>query len=385
MILFTRGQCGRNDIEKVFVKTVSTENSVIVTAHPEFMQAAIIELQHLDAHLQVMEELTDSITLCSVTNVHALQQRATKEHLVFVRHLAPVQKMVSLTNTEQDLVELATAIADLPTFPQLERGTHFAVQSRFVQTDRNTGERPLSSGHLNKELAAAFAEETGASEDIKKPQIIISILCTMQQGYIGISTVQENLSAWPGGARHYAQTPEQISRAEFKLLEALEYFGISLDAGERVLDLGAAPGGWTRLLLDAGMEVVAVDPANLDSRLSGRKGLKHYHGYAEDYIDEAIKNRETFDFIVNDMRMDARDAARGLAYASRCLNKDGFILSVFKLPHATPTINPLFTLKDALKIMNKAYGVVQAHQLFHNRQEVTVVAAQPLPGRHSTP
>ena len=78
------------------------------------------------------------------------------------------------------------------------------------------------------------------------------------------------------------------------------------------------------------------------------------------------------------MRMDAREAARGLAYASRCLKKDGFIISVFKLPHATPTINPLLTLKDALSIMNKAYGVVQAHQLFHNRQEVTVVAAQPL-------
>ena len=205
----------------------------------------------------------------------------------------------------------------------------------------------------------------------------------MHQGYVGISTAQENLSAWPGGARHYAQTSEQISRAEFKLLEALEYFGISLDAGERVLDLGAAPGGWTRLLLDAGMQVVAVDPANLDPRLNKREDLQHYRGYAEDYIEEAIRNRETFNIIVNDMRMDAREAARGLAYAARCLKKDGFILSVFKLPHATPTINPLFTLKDALSILSKAYGVVQAHQLFHNRQEVTVVAAQPFTRSHT--
>ncbi len=363
------------------MRIVSTENSVIVTAHPEFMQAAIAELKQLDTHLKITEELTDSITLCSVTNTHALQQRVAKEHLIFVRHLTPVQKTVYLTNTEQDLVELATEIADLPAFSQLEQGTHFAVQSRFIQTDKSFGERPFSSGHLNQELAAAFAEETGAVEDIKKPLIIVSILCTMYQSYIGISTVEENLSAWPGGARHFAQTPEQISRAEFKLLEALEYFNISLDSGEHVLDLGAAPGGWTRLLLDAGMDVVAVDPANLDPRLSRRKGLEHYRGYAEDYIEEAIRNRETFDVIVNDMRMDAREAARGLAHASRCLKKDGFIISVFKLPHATPTINPLFTLKDALGIMNKAYGVVQAHQLFHNRQEVTVVAAQPLSRR----
>jgi len=357
---------------------VSTENLVIITAHPEFMQAAIAELKQLDSLLTIIEEITDSITLCGATNVHALQQRVAKERLVFVRHLAPAQKTVYLTNTEQDLVEIATEIADLPAFSQLERGTHFAVQSRFVQTDKSFGERPFSSGHLNQALAEAFAEETGAVEDIKKPQIIVSILCTMYQCYIGISTAEENLSAWPGGARHFAQTPEQISRAEFKLLEAMEYFDISLEPGEYVLDLGAAPGGWTRLLLEAGMQVVAVDPANLDRRLIGRKGLEHYRGYAEDYVEEAIRNRKKFNVIVNDMRMDAREAARGLAYASRCLKNDGFIISVFKLPHATPTINPLLTLKDALAIMSKAYGIVQSHQMFHNRQEVTVVAAQPI-------
>ena len=360
---------------------MNIENLVIVTAHPEFMQAAIAELKQLDSHLTIIEELNDSIMLCSAKDVHALQQRVAKERLVFVRHLAPVQKTIYLTNTEQDLVEIATEIADLPTFSQLERGTHFAVQSRFVQTDKSFGERPFSSGHLNQALAEAFVEETGAVEDIKKPQIIISVLCTMYQGYIGISTAEENLSAWPGGARHFAQTSEQISRAEFKLLEALEYFDISLEPGEHVLDLGAAPGGWTRLLLEAGMQVVAVDPANLDQRLVGRKGLEHYRGYAEDYIEEVIRNRETFNVIVNDMRMDAREAARGLALAARCLKRDGFIISVFKLPHATPTINPLLTLKDALNIMSKAYGIVQAHQLFHNRQEVTVVAAQPLSRR----
>ncbi len=39
--------------------------------------------------------------------------------------------------------------------------------------------------------------------------------------------------------------------------------------------------------------------------------------------------------IVNDMRMDARDAARLLARASRCLDTDGIVISVFKLPATT--------------------------------------------------
>ena len=200
----------------------------------------------------------------------------------------------------------------------------------------------------------------------------------MHKAYLGISPVEENLSSWPGGARHFAQTPEQISRAEFKLLEALEVFGVQLPPQGHVLDLGAAPGGWTRIALQARVRsVVAVDPAHLDNKLAKQEGLNHYRGYAEDYLELAIRKHDRFDVIMNDMRMDARDAARLLVKASACLKADGFVLSVFKLPHATLEINPIVTLKEALNILNQRYSIVQAQQLFHNRQEVTVVAAQP--------
>src|SRR6202007_1726201 len=158
------------------------------------------------------------------------------------------------------------------------------------------------------------------------------LLCTIDKGYLGISTAEENLSSWPGGTRRFAQTPEQISRAEFKLLEALEAFVVPLPPQGHALDLGAAPGGWTRLLLEAGLNVVAVDPAKLDPRLTRDKRLENYHCYAEKYRDEAIRKDTHFDLVVNDMRMDAREAARQLVKASLCLRADGFMISVFKLP-----------------------------------------------------
>lgn len=346
------------------------------------MQAALAELQQFDKQLTPVEELTPSITLCAVSDTTVLLQRASKAQLIFVRHLAPVQAIVTLTNTQEDLMLLANTIADLPTFAQLERGVPFAVQSLLVQSDKSAGSRPYSSGRLNQALAGAFAEETGAVEAIKRPRVIISILCTPTTGYAGISTAEENLSSWTGGEQHFAQTSEQISRAEFKLLEALDVFDLSLPHKGTALDLGAAPGGWTRILLEAGLNVVAVDPARLDPRLEQRRQqhprLEHYRGYAEEYLVEAVRRGQTFDVIVNDMRMDARDAARLLAQASRCLRNDGFVVSVFKLPHVTPEMHPLAILKDAIRLLHTAYGVVQAHQLFHNRQEVTAVAAQPL-------
>ncbi len=366
-----------------FWEDCKIENLFIVTAQPEFLQAALSELKYLEKRLTSIEELAPGIQLCGTPDVPALMRQAAQEPPIFVRHLAPVQITIDLQNTEQDVGEIAAALASLPIFTALERGRRFAVQSRLVQTDKSQGERAYSSGQLNRSLAEAFAEETGAVESIKKPQIVVSVLCTMYTAYLGISAVEDNLSSWPGGARHFAQTPEQISRAELKLLEALEVFGITLTEGERVLDLGAAPGGWTRLLLDAHLSVIAVDPANLDPRLSRRAGLEHYRGYAENYLQEALRKRTRFDMIVNDMRMDAHEAARTLDKAAACLRTDGIVISSLKLPHETPEIHPLTTLNEALRILRKRYGLVQVRQLFHNRQEVTVVAAQPLATRIS--
>jgi 23S rRNA (cytidine2498-2'-O)-methyltransferase len=354
---------------------------LLVTTHAEFAQAAMTELKRIDKQLMSIEELQPGIILCEVPNAPSFMQKVASEHLTFVRHLAPVQAIVDLHNEERDIGTIATVLAALPSFALLEKGTRFAVQARFTQIDKSQGQRSYSSGRLNQVLAEAIAEETEAIEAIKKPQVIISILCTMQKGYLGISSAEENLSSWPGGARHFAHTAEEISRAEFKLLEALEVFGITLPSKGRALDLGAAPGGWTRLLLESGLHVVAVDPANLDARLKKRPHLDHYRGYAENYLEEALKKHYKFDIIVNDMRMDAREAARLLARASNCLCLDGVVISVFKLPHATDEINPLATLKSALNILGTRYDTIQARQLFHNRQEVTVVAAHPHPMR----
>jgi 23S rRNA (cytidine2498-2'-O)-methyltransferase len=363
--------------------------ALIVTAHPEFIDVAFDELKRFDSNLHYGELLAPGILLCGFLqatlphDITAVMRLAAEQRPIFVRHLAPVQAVIHLSNTESDIGELALAIAELPTFALLERGQHFAVQTRLLQTDMEaasagTNKHAYGSGHVNQLLAEAISEETGAVESIKKPQVVVSLLCTMEKAYLGISLTKDNLSDWPGGARHFAQTPEQISRAEFKLLEALEVFGVTLPSQGTALDLGAAPGGWTRLLLEAGMNVVAVDPAKLDARLAGQPHLEHYRGYAEVYLEESIKRRRKFDVITNDMRMDAREAARLLVEASTCLRPDGFIISVLKLPHATPEIDPFKNLSEALRLLHRQFGIVQARQLFHNRQEVTVLTARPL-------
>lgn len=358
-------------------ETAEVAATLIVTAHAEFLESALHELKRLENRLYDVEMLAPDSALFHVPDSAKFRRAVAETRPIFVRHLAPVQAVIKLTNTEADLERLAVALAELPAFSMLERGQRFSVQSRLLQSNEGGIQRAYSSGKLNKLLAEAIMEETGAVEEIKRPDIVVSLLCTQERAYMGISLARENLSAWPGGMRHFAQTPEQISRAEFKLLEALETFGVTLPTRGRALDLGAAPGGWTRLLLDAGMRVVAVDPAKLDPRLVRRPNLTHYRGYAETYLEEFADQRQLFDVITNDMRMDAREAARLLLQMRYFLRHDGFIISTLKLPHATASIDPLRNLREATSLLSRSFDIVQAKQLFHNRQEVTIIAARP--------
>lgn len=355
--------------------------NVIITAHVEFLESALQELKRLEKELRSVAILAPGIALCRVPDAARFMHMVAETRPIFTRHLAPVQAVSRLTNTEADLQTLAMTLAALPTFSMLERGQRFAVQTRMAQSDAGGTKRAYTSGRVNQSLAAAIAEETGAVEEIKRPQIVVSLLCTQEKACMGISLARDNLSAWPGGMRHFAQTPEQISRAEFKLLEALEVFGVTLPDRGRALDLGAAPGGWTRLLLEAGLTVVAVDPAKLDPRLFRHPGLIHFRSDAEHYLEVETPGRkpQMFDVITNDMRMDAREAARLLIKMRSRLRPDGFILSTLKLPHETASVDPSRNLREALSLLSRSFDIVQARQLFHNRQEVTVIAARPRP------
>jgi 23S rRNA (cytidine2498-2'-O)-methyltransferase len=213
-------------------------------------------------------------------------------------------------------------------------------------------------------------------ENIKAPEYVVSVVCDEKKAYFGLSRPEQNLSGWAGGMRHYAKRPEQISRAEFKLLEALEVFDLELPKSGTVLDLGAAPGGWSRVLLETGLRVIAVDPAALDPRLYV-PGLEHYRGHAEEFLRKSEREDRRFDLICNDMRMDALVAADLMAAFARLLSPSGIALTSLKLPHETKKLKPHTLVARALTTLGQAYTEVRARQLFHNRKEVMVLLRNP--------
>jgi 23S rRNA (cytidine2498-2'-O)-methyltransferase len=76
-------------------------------------------------------------------------------------------------------------------------------------------------------------------------------------------------SPFPNGEVSFVEDREAPpSRAYLKLWELFTLLGQRPNPGERCLDLGSSPGGWTWVLQQSGADVVSVDKAALDPRIA---------------------------------------------------------------------------------------------------------------------
>lgn len=327
---------------------------MILTADPRFAGAAWDELRQMRPTAQVQQELAPGVLLVNAPDgFFALAEEWRQQPPIFVRHICPV--MLILDAADPALDQRLTA----------EFGSHLDPAATFAVQTRVFGAAPYKPFDLNKRLAAAYQQATGAPLDVRHPAQIVSVVGNGRTLYAGISPAVYNLSNWAGGARRFAREPGQISRAEFKLLEAIEHFAIPLRPQGRALDLGAAPGGWTRVLHQRQQVVTAVDPAQLHPSLLNQLTIHHKPITAEAYL---AAGPGTYDLIVNDMRQDARDSARLMVRYGDYLDGQGTAVITLKLPEQG--YDAIITA--AFNILAYAYALLGARHLFHNRSEITV-------------
>ena len=215
---------------------------------------------------------------------------------------------------------------------------------------------------ITQEIADYF-EKLGYIIDVKNPQVVISIFAG-DRLYCSVDLLSNLSSNYRAGAPHYSKV-EEISRAEFKLKEAIERFKIDLSNVKKCIDLGASPGGWTHLLAKMGKFVVAVDPAELDSRIYKLSNVKHIKMVSQDYLKG---NNEKFDMIVNDMKMFGDKSAHIVCNCVNNLSCDAILVMTIKLAE----VDLYNQIIKAVKILNQSFDIISIKKLFHTRQEVIV-------------
>jgi 23S rRNA (cytidine2498-2'-O)-methyltransferase len=336
----------------------------IVTATPRLQKNALRELGQVAPDLKKPRHFRDGVFLVE-TELPARDfiEALVRKDPIFVKHIMPVQAEIVLTGQrETDLPVLLNNVREIC---DISIGDKFSVQCRRVGADYEYNAKDVEvfvgSSLENRGAVPVFSDTTVEADDSRK---IVSVYLFSEAGYIGCSTARENLNEHCDEYRVFSRhAGREISRAEFKLKEAIRKFGLNIVPG-RALDLGAAPGSWTKVLVDSGMQVVAIDPADLDETVACLPAVVHVRSRAEEYACEG-----TFDLLVNDMNVAPEESAETMVKMAPCLKPGAFAIMTAKLI----TRNPLRLLENMTPILETAYEVLRMKNLFHNRLEVTVL------------
>jgi 23S rRNA (cytidine2498-2'-O)-methyltransferase len=104
--------------------------------------------------------------------------------------------------------------------------------------------------------------------------------------------------AWRGGQRRMADDSLAPSRSYLKVEEAYQILGRSPGANETVVDLGAAPGGWSYSAARRGARVLAIDNGPLKGGAADHPLIEHRR---EDAFKFALLKGQAIDWLFCDL------------------------------------------------------------------------------------
>ncbi len=330
--------------------------NLIFTSQDATQQLAVNEVKKFNNKVKVEKWLDNGVAYCST---EAEYKDLVKEFrkTIFTRHIFKVDRVINIDENfyENLFATVNELVADIETDESISVQARQVVKNDFEVTKFDTIVK-LSD----------LLKEKGFDISVKDPENIISVFLTRRECYIGLGDSWANLGSYNGGMVMFAKNEEQISRAEYKLLEAFEVFDLDLRNFRTAIDLGAAPGGWTKVLVEQGLKVAAVDPADLDPALLEDKNVTHHKMLAQDFLE---RYKVKTDVLVNDMKMDVLKTCEIMNTMSESLAHDGIGIVTFKLPEKNQTGKIL----DGIRVLKEKYKILYTKQLFNNRSEVTVV------------
>ena len=332
---------------------------LVLTHHPRFRKAALAETSEALGELREVEVPDHSVSIVDAPDgdVRSL------EYTTFLQHVAPADVKIEIDGSPDDLDRLLAAAGELA------RGVQgrFAVQCR--RGAQSGGASHAEAEYSTRDVEIALGrpvEARGAVVELDRPDQILSVYLGATTAYLGVSGRDENKRALVPQHSRYTQAPT-ICRAERKLEEAIDVWELgSTLAGAAALDVGASPGGWSWVLAMAGAEVTAVDPGELDTRVTDHPRVSHLKARAE----TLEFGGGTFDWIVNDMNVDPPLAAEVLLAARDWLRTGGRVISTLKMGGRS---RPREAVASFVSRLAPGYELQASQHLYANRQEVTLL------------
>jgi 23S rRNA (cytidine2498-2'-O)-methyltransferase len=171
-----------------------------------------------------------------------------------------------------------------------------------------------------------------------------------------------------GGQRRMADDPGAPSRSYLKVEEAYGILGQTPHAGETVVDLGAAPGGWSYSAAKHGASVLALDNGPLKGAALGHPLIRHEQA---DAFRHTPPPGTVYDWLFCDV---VDDPVKVLGLLEHWVAQRWCRRFVVNLKFGRT--DPLPLLRRATgpgEQLPRACSVLWARHLFHDREEFTLV------------
>ena len=201
--------------------------------------------------------------------------------------------------------------------------------------------------------------------------VLDCVLLEPARWWVGYHRAASLASRHAGGLLPVTTPSHAVSRAYGKMAEALAWSALPIRAGQRIVEIGASPGGAAQALLDAGLLVTGIDPAEIHADVLANPRFTHWRKRGAD-----VRRREfrPFRWLAADLNVAPQytlDTVEAIVTHPE-VDIRGLLLTLklpdWRLAEELPA--------DLARIQTWGYGNVRARQLAHNRQEVCVAATR---------
>jgi tRNA(Ser,Leu) C12 N-acetylase TAN1 len=277
-----------------------------------------------------------------------------------VGRVVPVQRRVTIGQHADCFSEVAAAAAQTG---------RIGAGDRFLVRCARRGRHEWQSRELERAVAAQLEQLTGGVGEYEaETDWVVCVEVYQSIGFVGVNRPALVLHKVVCKQRKYRPGERPLNRAAWKIREALDEFGIGLAPGARVLDLGAAPGGWTGVLASLAAEVVAVDPADLDPQVAALANVRHLRRRAE---DPELRREVSgpFQLVTCDMNVEPARAAEILCSLADLLEPGAWAIMTVK--YVTRQRSRHRT--EARRALSAMFEDIRMKRLPHNGLETTAV------------
>jgi 23S rRNA (cytidine2498-2'-O)-methyltransferase len=290
---------------------------------------------------------------------------------------------ISLGSVKGDrLHELAQQVWELPEVVNALGAIEVAGLHVWQRDERSPGDRGFEpyrtalaeeAEHALREVSPIEAlreDASGKHKPTPRNRWVIDVaLVEPGQWFVGCHRTTSRVASWPGGVPALELPEHAVSRAYLKIAEAMTWASLPMAHGDRIIELGSAPGGAAQAMLEAGLDVIGVDPAEMDEEVLANPRFTHIRARSVEASRKVFRHVQWLAADMNVAPQYTLDAVESIV-THPGIHIRGMLLTL-KLPE--------WQLADELpayveRVRGWGYKDVRLRQLAFNRQEICLAA-----------